>query len=64
MLKLTFKDGSKLRINQEYIIAYGSDDTNGANSFVSTTDGSYQVKETVEEIDDMLDPEGYAKEWK
>lgn len=36
--------------------AYGATDENGALSYLSTSSGSYQVKESVSEIDTMLVP--------
>lgn len=54
-IKLTFYDGSLFRIRPELIENYGFDGYDGANAYVSTANGNYRVKDTVEEIDSMLE---------
>lgn len=55
-LKLTYYDGTPFRIRPELIENYGFEDKNNANAYISTANGSYQVKNTVEEIDEMFSP--------
>lgn len=50
-LYLTYYDGTPFRIRQELIQTYGAADTNGANAYVSDTENTYYIKNTVEEID-------------
>jgi hypothetical protein len=53
-LILTFADGTSLRVRSDAVEAYGLDNTNNANAFVSTSTANYQVRDTVEEIDAMF----------
>jgi len=54
-LKLTQMPGENpIRINSDNIEAYGATDENGANSYLNTNAGSYQVKEDVAAIDTAL----------
>ena len=53
-LKLTNWDGDECRINMDCVEKYGLDDSNGANAFLAVRDGMYQVRETVEDIDNAL----------
>ena len=43
-----------IRINSDNIEAYGATDENGANSYLNTNAGSYQVKEDIAAIDTAL----------
>lgn len=56
-LKLTQMPGeNQIRINSDNIEAYGATDENGASSYLNTNNGSYQVKESVKEIDAIIYP--------
>lgn len=51
-LKLTLaRDGSPLRLNSDLVEAYQVND--GAGTVLSTNDGGYEVKESLEEVDRM-----------
>ena len=43
-----------IRINSDNIEAYGATDENGANSYLNTNAGGYQVKEDINIIDAKL----------
>jgi len=54
-LRLTQMPGENpIRINSDNIEAYGPTDENGAHSYLNTNAGSYQVKESVSDIDTAL----------
>lgn len=58
-------DGSPKRINFNLVEAYGPTELNGANTSIDTASGSYQVKESVSDIDNMLaDTPEPTKEWR
>jgi hypothetical protein len=66
-LKLTLYDGRATRINMHSIDSYGPVDENGANCGLDCGDCVYQVRETVEIIDDAIlnaaSPLRLAKGW-
>lgn len=50
-------DGNTVRINTDHIVAYGPDQDGGSLillSNLSATNGSFEVKESAEEIDKLL----------
>lgn len=64
-LKLTqMPNKESIRVNSELVEAYGPTTENGANSYLNTNEGSYQVLEEVSLIDRALDIELASKGWK
>lgn len=51
-LKLTWESGEPLRLNSDLVEAYQRTEKGG--TILSVSDGGYEVKETMEEIDKML----------
>ena len=59
-IRLTYPSGLPIRVNIEHIVAYmpDQDSTNvsAPGTFLITTEGSRQVRETVNEIDKLIEP--------
>ena len=62
-LKLTLVTGEPLRMNSDLVEAYQPD---GDGTILSTNDGGYSVRESLEEIDNMMriDTNSAGSHWK
>lgn len=60
-LHLTTIDDTKIRIKSELVEVYGLTED---STFVETNSGKFYVKDTIEEIDQMLTPQVLVAKWK